>query len=268
VIERRCAAVLANTPLTAPGHFVLEFDCGTEMAAAARPGQFVGVAMETGGAQFLRRPFSFFTVDSDHGVASILFSVYGAATRLMSNLTPGDFVDVLGPLGGKPFAADDRPGAHHVMVGGGYGVPPLSFLARRVLAADPAANVTLINGARTADFLVGTDGLEEIGVKRHETTNDGSRGYHGLVTDVLGEILNAQQEHAPVHIYTCGPTPMMRAVARMAIEHDVPCQVSMEVFMPCGVGICMGCAVETVAGIFARGCKDGPVFEAREVVWK
>ena len=268
MIEKRRATVLDNRKLAAPGHYVLTFDAGRQIAEAAQPGQFVGISMDTGSALSLRRPFSFFTVDPENGQASILFSVYGAATARMAQLAPGDTIDLLGPLGGRVFVPDTRPGVHHVMIGGGYGVPPLAFLARRLLAADPATYVTLINGARTADFLVGTEGLEPIGIRLCECTNDGSRGYHGLVTGVLEEILKARAENAPIHLYTCGPTPMMRAVAEMAIRYDVPCQVSMEVFMPCGVGICMGCAVACTSGVYARGCKEGPVFEAREVAWK
>jgi dihydroorotate dehydrogenase electron transfer subunit len=268
VIEKRSATVLDIVKLPAPGHYVLTFDAGREMAAAVEPGQFIGVAMNTGGTQFLRRPFSYYTADPETGHASILFSVYGAATAMMAKLQPGEKIDIIGPLGGQPFTPDPRPDTHHIMVGGGYGVPPLAFLSRRLLAEDPHKYITLINGARTADFLVGTDGLEELGVHLRETTNDGSRGTQGMVTAVLQEILEARLEHAPVHVYTCGPTPMMRAVAEMAMAYNVPCQVSMEVFMPCGVGICMGCAVERTSGTFARGCTDGPVFEAREVAWK
>ncbi len=236
------------------------------MARDARPGQFVAVAAETG-AQFLRRPFSFFTTDPTTGQASILFSVYGPTTRALAEATPGDVVDLIGPLGGRAFTADERTGAHHIMIGGGYGVPPLAFLSREIKAENADAQITFINGARTADFLVGTNGLEEIGVKLLPCTDDGSRGFHGLVTGVLEEILTARAENEPVHIYTCGPTPMMRAVALMALANNVPCQVSLEVFMPCGVGICMGCAVERKDGTFARGCTDGPVFNAGEVVW-
>ncbi|MBC8103359.1 MAG: dihydroorotate dehydrogenase electron transfer subunit [Cytophagales bacterium] len=268
MIEKRHATVLETVKLSAPGHYVLTFDAGQKMASAVKPGQFLGVAMDTGGMQFLRRPFSFYSADPETGHASILFSVYGATTAQMARLAPGETLDILGPLGGRAFTPDTRPGAHQVMVGGGYGVPPLAFLARRLLTADPDSSVTLINGARTAEFLVGTEGLETLGIHLREATNDGSRGTQGLVTLILQEILEARAEHVPIHIYTCGPTPMMRAVAEMAMRYEVPCQVSMEVFMPCGVGICMGCAVERTDQTFARGCTDGPVFEAREVAWK
>ena len=259
------ARILSNEKLLAPGHHVLTFEAQS-VARDARPGQFVAVSADTG-AQFLRRPFSFFTADPASGIASILFSTYGPTTRVMASLKPGDFLDILGPLGGKPFVPDSRPNCHHIMVGGGYGVPPLAFLSRRIFAHDPNASVSFINGAKTSDFLVGTEGLAEIGAKLRPATDDGSHGYHGLVTGVLDEILSARQENDPAHVYTCGPTPMMKAVALMALQKNVPCDVSLEVFMPCGIGICMGCAVERTDGSFARGCTDGPVFSAAEVVW-
>lgn len=263
MIRKVLAPVVSVEKLAAPGHFVLTFEA-PELARDARPGQFVTVAAETG-AQFLRRPFSFYTADPETGRASILFSMYGPTTRAMSAYKPGDRIDLIGPLGGRVFAADELPGVRHVMVGGGYGVPPLAFLTRRLLAADPSADVSVVNGARTKDFLVGTDGLEEVGAQVFPCTNDGTCGYHGMVTGLLEEMLSDKSR--PVHVYTCGPTPMMKAVAEMAMRFDVPCQASMEVFMPCGIGICMGCAVPRPDGTFARGCVEGPVFEAREIVW-
>jgi dihydroorotate dehydrogenase electron transfer subunit len=236
-----------------------------EMAKDALPGQFVAVYAETG-LQILRRPFSFYSADPDTGLCTILYSVYGPTTRAMSMMQPGDYVDLIGPLGGRVFAADDRAGVHHIMVGGGYGVPPLNFLAHRIRKADPHARVTLVIGARTQNLLVGEEGMEEVGVTLRCCTNDGSFGFPGMVTGLLEQLL-AEEKGSPVHVYTCGPTPMMRAVGEMAIQFDTPCQVSMETFMPCGIGICMGCAVGRPDGSFARGCTDGPVFEAREVVW-
>lgn len=236
-----------------------------ELAADALPGQFVAVYAETG-LQILRRPFSFYSADPTTGICTILYSVYGPTTRAMSLLKPGDYVDLVGPLGGRVFTADERAGVHHIMVGGGYGVPPLNFLAHRIRAKDPDARVTLIIGARTRNLLVGEAGMEDAGVTLRCCTNDGSYGFSGMVTGLLEQILTEEKDQ-PVHVYTCGPTPMMKAVGDMAIQFDVPCQVSMETFMPCGIGICMGCAVGRPDGSYARGCTDGPVFEAREVVW-
>lgn len=264
MIRKLLAPVVSNVRLPAPGHYVLTFEAG-EMARDAIPGQFVTVAAETG-AQVLRRPFSFFAADPNTGLASILYSLHGATTHAIAKYGPGDKIDIIGPLGGRVFAPDTRPGTLHIMVGGGYGVPPLVFLAHRILEAQPDAKVVFINGARTREFLVGTDGLEEIGVDLILTTDDGSHGRRGVVTVALSAILSEARE-IPTQIYTCGPVPMMRAVAAMAHEFDVPCQVSMEVFMPCGIGICMGCAVQKQDGTYARGCLDGPVFDSREIVW-
>lgn len=263
MIRKFFAPVISNTPLTAPGHFVLEFEA-PELARDSRPGQFVAVAADTG-TQVLRRPFSVYTVDPENGTASILFSVYGPTTRALSRYEPGDRIDMIGPLGGSGFIADPRPDAHHVMVGGGYGVPPLAFLSRTIRAENPEASISFIVGARTQNLLVGMDGLEDIGARLLCCTNDGSFGYKGMVTGQLEELL--ESEPGAYHFYSCGPTPMMKAVAQVAIARDIPCQVSLEPFMPCGIGICMGCAIPLPDGSYARGCTEGPVFEAREVVW-
>jgi dihydroorotate dehydrogenase electron transfer subunit len=211
-----------------------------------------------------------FSADAETGECSVLFSVHGLTSRAMARHKAGDLLDIVGPLGGRVFEADPRPGAWHVMVGGGYGVPPLAFLARRVLADASNAHVTFIDGARSREFLVGTDGLDDLGARLRPCTEDGSHGICGRVTDVLETVLDeahaARRRTGPrVHVR---PTPMMRAVAALCEARNVPCQVSLEVFMPCGLGICMGCAVKRPDGTYARGCYDGPVFEAREVVWE
>jgi hypothetical protein len=162
VIVTLRAPIVSNTPLSAPGHFVLHFSA-PEIARTARPGQFVAVAEETG-AQILRRPFSVFTADPASGAVSILFSVHGPTSRALAKRRVGETIDVVGPLGRRVFEPDARPDARHVCVGGGYGVPPLVFLARTLVARDPAAEVIFIDGARTREYLVGTDGLREIGV--------------------------------------------------------------------------------------------------------
>ncbi len=262
MIRRVLAPVLRNERLAAPGHHVLTFSA-PELAATAQPGQFIVVAADTG-AQLLRRPFSVFNADPATGEASILFSLHGPTSRAMAQYALGDTLDLIGPLGGRSYTPDPRPGARHILVGGGYGVPPLAFFARKLIAADRDAHVVLVDGARTRELLVGTEGLDEIGVILRPCTDDGTCGFHGRVTGVLEEMLN---EDVPTTVYTCGPAAMMRAVAQMAMERNVPCQVTMEVFMPCGMGICMGCAVGKPDGTYVRGCVEGPVFEAREISW-
>lgn len=263
MIRKFLAPVTAHRELTAPGHHVLEF-YAPELAHEAKPGQFVAVAAETG-VQILRRPFSVYTVSPEQGLASILFSVYGPTTRALATYRPGDTIDLLGPLGGSGFQADPVAPVHHILIGGGYGVPPLAFLTQTLLLANPDAKVSVIVGARNKNLLVGTEGLAEVGAVLLPCTDDGSFGYKGLVTGQLNELLD--QDNTPAHLYICGPTPMMKAVAGVAVVRSLPCQVSLEPFMPCGIGICMGCAVPLSDGSYARGCTEGPVFDAREVLW-
>nr|WP_309692242.1 dihydroorotate dehydrogenase electron transfer subunit [Armatimonas sp.] len=266
MIRKRAATIVSVQALAAPGHFVLTFD-DPETARDARPGHFIAVGATTPanpGSSILRKPFSIFTVDPEAGLCSILFSVYGPTTRTMAQYEAGDKLDFLGPLGGRVFDADPHATqTHHVMVGGGYGVPPLNFLAKTLKAANPSARVTLIYGARSANLLVGDAGLREAGVEIIACTDDGSLGVKGRVTDGLLPLVGGD-----VHVYTCGPTPMMRAVAELCIAHNKPCQVSMETPMPCGIGICVGCVLQKADGSFSRTCTDGPVYPATEVTWQ
>jgi dihydroorotate dehydrogenase electron transfer subunit len=265
VIRKRAATIISVQALAAPGHFVLTFD-DPETAHDARPGHFIAVAATTpanAGSSILRKPFSIFTVDREAGLCTVLFSVYGPTTSTMALYKPGDKLDFLGPLGGRVFDADPHADVHHVMVGGGYGVPPLNFLAKTIKAANPSAKVTLIYGARSANFLVGDDGLREAGVEIIACTDDGSLGVKGKVTDGLAPLLGEN-----IAVYTCGPTPMMRAVAELCTANHKPCQVSMETPMPCGIGICVGCVLKKADGTFSRTCTDGPVYPATEVTWQ
>lgn len=256
--------------LDAPGHFTLTFE-DPETAHDARPGHFIAVGATTPanpGSSILRKPFSIYQVDREQGLCTILFSVYGPTTRTMAQYEPGDSLDFLGPLGGRVFEADPEAPLHHVMVGGGYGVPPLNFLAKTLKAANPSAKVTLIYGARSANLLVGDEGLRECGVEVIACTDDGSTGLQGRVTEGLRPLLAPDNGGARVCVYTCGPTPMMRAVAELCTDNGVPCQVSMETPMPCGIGICVGCVLKKADGTFSRTCTDGPVYPATEVTWQ
>ena len=205
-------------------------------------------------------------MDRAQGQISLLYSIVGATTQGMARKVPGDTLDLVGPLGGRIFRPDDRPGAAHVMVGGGYGVPPLVFLARELQTAEIAPDLLFIIGARRKDLLLCQEELMAAGVDARAATEDGSHGTLGRVTDVLEPIL-CQRSGQPVTVYCCGPTPMMRAVGELCQSLEVPCQLSVEVSMPCGIGVCMGCVLDLADGRRVRCCVDGPVFEASEVKW-
>ncbi len=259
------APVLSVVPLV-PNHYVLTCHAPT-LAAQARPGHFVNVRADNGGFDpFLRKPFSIYTADMQTGSISLLFSVVGSVTAAMVRKRAGDTLDIVGPLGGHVFAPPSEPDTLHILVGGGYGVPPLVFLARTLGQTDPAPEMAFLIGARTKDLLLCQAELEDAGVSTHTATDDGSHGTLGQVTDVLRPLL---ERHAsrPVTVYCCGPTPMMRAIGGLCTAHSVPCQLSVEVAMPCGIGVCMGCVLDLADGRRVRCCVDGPVFTATEVAW-
>lgn len=264
MIRKRLAPVLSVEALPAPGHYLLTFQ-DADIARDARPGHFIAVsaaAPANPGGSILRKPFSIFTADPETGVCSILFSLYGPTTKTMASFTAGDTLDLIGPLGGRVFEPATGADVHHVMVGGGYGVPPLNFLAKWIRHNDPSARVTLIHGARSANLLVGAEGLQERGIDVIACTDDGSFGVEGKVTVALEPLLVPGTV-----VYTCGPTPMMRAVAENCVAQGIACQVSMETPMPCGIGICVGCVIPRPDGSFSRTCTDGPVYPALELVW-
>lgn len=258
------APVLANDEIIAD-HKVLTCEAPS-LAAWARPGHFVNALTAERTDPLLRKPFSIYTVDRERGQISLLYSIVGATTQGMARKKAGDTIDLVGPLGGRIFRPDTRPGAVHVMVGGGYGVPPLVFLARELQSAYAAPDIVFIIGARRRDLLLCEAELMAAGVDARAATEDGSHGTQGRVTDVLEPLLR-ERLGQPVTVYCCGPTPMMRAVGELCQSLGVPCQLSVEVAMPCGIGVCMGCVLDLTDGRRVRCCVDGPVFEASEVKW-
>lgn len=258
------ARVLDNNDIIA-GHKVLTCEA-PDIAALAQPGHFVNVLTAERTDPLLRKPFSIYTVDRQLGQISLLYSIVGATTQGMARKVPGDTLDLVGPLGGRIFRPDTRPSAAHVMVGGGYGVPPLVFLSRELQIAHTDPDLSFIIGARRKDLLLCEAELTAAGVTAHAATEDGSHGTQGRVTDVLEPLLR-RRTGQPLTVYCCGPTPMMRAVGELCQSLEVPCQLSVEVSMPCGIGVCMGCVLDLTDGRRVRCCIDGPVFEAAEVKW-
>lgn len=242
-----------------------------EIAREAHAGQFVQVLYGNTLNPFSRRPFSVYRVEPERGVFHMVYLARGTFTRGLAERRVGDVLSLVGPLGNS-YEADENPDAHHILVAGGVGAPPMYLLAWELLRFGmPEKRVTVINGARNRGLLVGLRELGELGVDLRVTTDDGSAGNRGLVTDALDTALN--EAGSAARVYTCGPTPMLRAVGGMCVDRGIPCQLSVETAMPCGVGVCMGCVVkirstEDPAGfVYKRSCYDGPVFRAEDILW-
>ncbi len=220
------------------------------------PGQFVMVGVPHH-AVFTRRPFGI--VGIERGALEICFKVVGPGTRALARTLPGDLIDVLGPLG-KGFEA--VPGSIHVLVAGGYGIAPILGLARMLAAKKE--RIAVFYGAKAQDHLLYRDELSRLPLTLTMSTEDGSMGEQGVVSDVVRKALSTYDR--PV-IYACGPEGLMRTMARMGEEQGVPVQVSLDRYMACGMGTCLGCIVEKNDGTQVRACREGPVFDAKTIKW-
>lgn len=243
-----------------------------EVAREAMPGQFVQILYDQSYNPFTRRPFSVYRVDPEAGRFSIVYLARGIFTQGLRGKRAGETLSIVGPLG-NCFQPDPNPTATHLMVAGGVGAPPLYFLAQSLSCGERTeCKVAVINGARSKELLVGVEEFGALDVDLHFTTDDGSHGMRGIVTDALLRLL--EESAGPVHVYTCGPTAMMRAVADICLARAIPCQVSLETVMPCGLGVCMGCVVKiksanSLSGYtHLRSCYEGPVFRADEIIWE
>ena len=232
-----------------------------QIAAAAAPGQFVHMRVPALEASALRRPFSIFNAEGTR--LELLYKTVGRGTAALNAVCPGESLSVLGPLGhGFPV----KCGGAALLVGGGFGVAPLYFLARRLLA-NGVGRVELFVGGRTKDDLLALDRFTALGVAIHPATNDGSAGVQGLVTDPLDDALaDFRAEGRLFELFACGPDPMLKAVAQRATGTGRPGWISMDRHMVCGVGACYACIQKTVRGN-SRCCIEGPVFEAKDLVW-
>jgi len=239
----------------APNIFDFTVDC--PIAPNAQPGQFLHI--KCGGTTYLRRPISI--CDAYENKLRFIFEVRGGGTRELANVKAGETIDILGPLG-RGFDLELAQGdGDIILVGGGIGTFPLLLLAKS-LAAKGRKPLAIL-GYRTKELVTLTDEFKAVCGEVKIATDDGSFGVHGFVTDVLAEMIKTAKIAG---IYTCGPTPMMKAVATIANDNNIPAQVSMEERMACGIGACVTCTC-SVGGSNVRVCKDGPVFNASEVNW-
>jgi dihydroorotate dehydrogenase electron transfer subunit len=263
------ASLLASDEIVSD-HFLLRF-AAPEVAAVAQPGQWVHVRTSDTLDPLLRRPLSIADVAEDGESFLILCRVVGRGTEELAQRRPGEAVDIIGPIG-RGFDLGSVTGegeASIALVAGGYGVAPLHFLLRRLRTrAEAAVRAVVFIGAESANKLLFLDRLTDLADEVHTTTVDGSAGHEGLVTQPFEA---AVSESPPDVVFSCGPTAMMAAVAGVCSKHDVPCQVSLEQHMGCGVGVCLGCAVPIREGgevVYRRACSDGPVFPAESVEWE
>lgn len=258
---QQTAEVTANGPETATC-WRISLRCAG--FSQARPGQFVTLRLPGRETPLLRRPFSIHRLVSGDGKSmgiEILYKVVGDFTRALTHIRMGDRVDLLGPLGNGFTVLPDFQKI--ILAGGGIGIAPLVFLADALKRArgDLSGSVACLGG-RTRDDVPRPQLFADLGLSVRVTTDDGTAGRPGLVTTALEETI---LDGPPDMIYACGPVPMLRAVADIAGKQHLPCELSVETLMACGLGACLGCAVNQNAatGTYQHVCIDGPVFDAR-----
>jgi dihydroorotate dehydrogenase electron transfer subunit len=253
--------ILGNLKLC-EGYFKLKlFSRG--IASAALPGQFVMLRISEAAVPLLRRPLGVHNVNLKSGAVDLLYEVVGKGTELLSRKKPGEYIDILGPLGNgfdlrRPKVERIAP----ILVAGGMGVAPLVFLAEKL----KAKKCLVLIGARTKEQLLCVKDFARLGCKVKVATDNGSAGFKGRVTGLLKNELVAQACRQSM-IYACGPEPMLKALSCLAENCNIPAQLSLEAHMSCGFGACLGCVVNTVNG-YKRVCKEGPVFLADQIVWR
>ena len=221
------------------------------------PGQFVEVRVDGSPSTFLRRPISINFVDRENNELWLLVATVGEGTKQLAKLKFGDVLNCVLPLGNGFSPA--KQGEKVLLVGGGVGVAPLLYMGAEMKRQ--GIEPTFLLGARTANDLLMLPIFNKYG-RAYVTTEDGSMGEKGFVTN--HSILN--QEHFD-RISTCGPTPMMKAVARYARQNNVDCEASLENLMACGLGACLCCVEKTTEGNLCV-CKDGPVFNIKKLLWQ
>lgn len=264
-IQERCR-ILDHQEI-APRHFKLTL-ASPYIATHARPGQFVNIRCSATYDPLLRRPISLHRVNKEHQQFELLYKVVGKGTELLSRAGVGSELDILGPLGNGFQIDPDKQ--IHLLVGGGLGIAPLRALADQLKNDKSKKNaVYLLSGHSSKDCIVCEQDLLAASDQLLFSTDDGSYGKKGFVSDILLDLLAntlVTSDQLLVTIYACGPTPMLKAIAEIAFQKKLDCQISLEQKMACGIGTCLGCVIETKAG-YQKVCDDGPVFEAGSIKW-
>jgi dihydroorotate dehydrogenase electron transfer subunit len=263
VYNQYCSSVTRNVRLKG-AYYVLTLEyTPTADHGEVVPGQFVMMRPRLSGGPLLPRPMSILEWREKPGGKAqldIFYKVHGAGTDLMTTLTVEHQVDLLAPLGnGFP----DEIAGPVLLVGGGVGIPPLVNWARELHQDYEPGSIHYFVGGRTHKDIFFDRQLERLRCKVHVATNDGSRGHHGFVTGPLETVLTGLD--ASPTVLTCGPMAMMQAVAKLCETHGATCLASLEAYMACGFGVCLGCVVPDKTGDFIRLCVDGPVMDTSMV---
>ena len=254
-------AGIIRTEFRGDNKYLISLSC-KDIASKTAPGQFVQVRVGIGTDPFLRRTFSVCSADAERGIIQLLIDIVGRGTELLCCMKRGGTVNIIGPLG-TGFDIHLGGDGQCILAAGGTGAAPLLFLAE-TLCRSVKRPVTLMMGGHTDSAIKVIDGLISDGITVINATDDGSSGFHGMVSALLEETLKSIN---PEVIYTCGPYSMMKEVARIVEYASLPCQVSLEERMACGIGVCLGCTVRLRDGRMVRSCVEGPVFNAFEVKW-
>jgi dihydroorotate dehydrogenase electron transfer subunit len=232
-----------------------------QIAPLVQPGQFAHIRVLPMNDALLRRPFSIFQVEGD--TFSIFYKIVGKGTEVLSQMRPGQELGAIGPLG-HGFSVPRPGGETPLLVAGGYGMAAMYLLAQR----SPQKGIAFVGGRRRLDILCEKE-FRALGWDVRPTTEDGSHGEKGLVTKPLLDEL--RRGASGRKLFACGPTPMLKAVGKIAEEFNVPAELSMDEHMCCGVGVCLTCVIPVKAGDgweYQRTCTEGPVFDSRDIAWE
>ncbi len=245
--------ILRRHDLVGPAVWRMQMEL-PRIAKAAAPGQFIHIKIGDA-SHLLRRPISIAGTDSGRGLLTIYYRVVGVGTEWLSTCRTGDVLDCAGPLG-RAFSETD---GHTIAVGGGVGIAPMLFAAQKA----PEKQMTVVIGGRDEKEVFWKDAFPDKLRELIVMTDDGSFGQKGFTTDALPKVLEAGDVKK---VITCGPVIMMRKVAQLAEAANIPCEVSLERRMGCGTGGCLACVADKADGSgHVKVCKDGPVFDSREV---
>lgn len=259
-------AIIAGHKQIAPRFFKLALQ-SKYISSNAVPGQFIEIKVSEETTPLLRKPFSIHHIDPAKQIIEVLYEVVGTGTEILSGKKIGEQLNIIGPLG-NGFNIETKDKKIAILIGGGMGVAPLLALAQRMVSGCGLRVIMLI-GAKHANALVCEQDFKDLEIEVLASTDDGSSGKKGFVSDLLLNLLNNQPPTPNpqlITIFACGPHPMLKAIAEIAFQNKIDCQVSMEAFMACGIGACKGCAIETKSG-YKMVCSDGPIFNSKELKW-